>query len=523
MWRQLEVATGFTIPRGEEGGDMIVRCPITDLDGRSYQEWLIRLPVKLHGWGFRSLRETCGPAYLGALETAIPFMAARDMICPQMAAVWGGEESWAEGAADETRYRVLLQSGCQEGEELRRVWESLESRAREAAGWLDREVEEVFTSGIEAVGGGCVSGGTRGRIMEASEKTNSLVLSRALELHRPQKARHVWAWRQRDKLTTAWLLAIPGAESRLTNAEFSEAAAANLCLPSPACAGRVGEVIRGRVTIDKYGDNIQATSLPGDHWRKRHDAIKILLYRMCLWAGLPVVMEVFNLFSRYIPQEGLARINSGRKKQGMIPDLKIVLSVGGQLRPVLHEIKVISCSRSRYRPSWPERAVFKRAEVIHQEYVEKARSADQLYGGVAPGTQGPVERKLLTFDQVQGVVFGNFGEGSEAVHRLVDALATSRVRVAGPQRGRKGIRSEEGERSVVVGQIRRKLSLAAIKAQCSSLLGRLESLGPGSSAAAGRRREALGLARKWDRELEEYNRSVLQGRNVLRKGFGKVD
>jgi hypothetical protein len=39
---------------------------------------------------------------------------------------------------------------------------------------------------------------------------------------------------------------------------------------------------------------------------------------------------------------------------------------------------------------------------------------------------------------VQGLVFGNFGEVSEATHKLLDAVATSRVRVAGPQTGRRG-------------------------------------------------------------------------------------
>ena len=55
----------------------------------------------------------------------------------------------------------------------------------------------------------------------------------------------------------------------MSNAEFSEAAAANLCLPSPACVGRVGEMIKGRSKIDAYGDNIQSAALPGDHWRKK--------------------------------------------------------------------------------------------------------------------------------------------------------------------------------------------------------------------------------------------------------------
>ena len=74
---------------------------------------------------------------------------------------------------------------------------------------------------------------------------------------------------------------------------------------------------------------------------------------------------------------------------------------------------------------------------------------------------GGVERKLLTFPEVVGFVFGNFGETSEATHRLVDMLATSRARVADPQaRGRRGqTLSEEGVRAIAVGYIRRKISI----------------------------------------------------------------
>jgi len=49
-----------------------------------------------------------------------------------------------------------------------------------------------------------------------------------------------------------------------------------------------------------------------------------------------------------------------------------------------------------------------------------------------------VEAKLLTYERVQGLVFGAFGEGSEPLHRLIDHLADSRVSVARPQRGKHG-------------------------------------------------------------------------------------
>ena len=171
-----------------------------------------------------------------------------------------------------------------------------------------------------------------------------------------------------------------------------------------------------------------------------------------------------------------------------------------------------------------DRAVDKRAGQLHREYQEKARKTDRDFGGVEEGRVGPVENKLLSFPTVQGMVFGSFGEASEGVHSLVEALATSRVRVAGPQRGRKGlIRTEEGEKSIAVSYIRRTLSLAAIRAQSHSLLGRLEGLGRGVTAAMGRRKEALELERVWLRERKATALSLKNGFNILRRGFAKLD
>ena len=126
----------------------------------------------------------------------------------------------------------------------------------------------------------------------------------------------------------------------------------------------------------------------------------------------------------------------------------------------------------------------KRAAQLHEEYVGKARGADQQHG--QPGQIGRVESMLLSFPEVEGIVFVNWGEASEATHKLVDALATSRARVAEPQTSRRGDRlTEEGVRALAVGYIRRRLSVAAVKAQGFSLLGRVEGLGPGAGQLQG--------------------------------------
>ena len=113
-----------------------------------------------------------------------------------------------------------------------------------------------------------------------------------------------------------------------------------------------------------------------------------------------------------------------------------------------------------------------------------AREADRQHNGTPANTIGPVERKLVELGEVRGIVGGNFGEVSEQTHTLLAALATSRVRVAGVTRGRRGLwRTEEGERSLAIAALRRRLGVLTVRCQSLSLLGRLEVLGPGAAEA----------------------------------------
>ena len=164
----------------------------------------------------------------------------------------------------------------------------------------------------------------------------------------------------------------------LTSAEFSEAAAAALCLPSPACVEKLGQVIRGRQVVNLFGEAVQSTITTGDHYRKRHDAYKMRLFQMCQWAGLEAEVEVFNLFAGSILQEGLSRMERGRKVQSIVPDMRISIPEEGNFVPRLHELKIISSSKTRYTPhrqgQEATRAVDKRASELNGEYIKKART-----------------------------------------------------------------------------------------------------------------------------------------------------
>ena len=122
---------------------------------------------------------------------------------------------------------------------MRQAWQQITVEGQQAASLLGEELPQFLATPLSGLGEGSVSGATRGRIVEAIENLRAMVLAKTLQDVRPQKTRAAWAWRQRDRVACAWLLAMPGQGTSLSNAEFSEAAASNLCLPSPACRGRV--------------------------------------------------------------------------------------------------------------------------------------------------------------------------------------------------------------------------------------------------------------------------------------------
>ena len=100
---------------------------------------------------------------------------------------------------------------------------------------------------------GCVTGATRKLVVEQLEKMWGKVLRSSLDQHADRRVRPVMSWSQRDKLSSAWLLALPAGDTCLSSPVFAEAAAALLCLPSPACADRIGCEV-GKRRVDKYGD-----------------------------------------------------------------------------------------------------------------------------------------------------------------------------------------------------------------------------------------------------------------------------
>ena len=126
---------------------------------------------------------------------------------------------------------------------------------------------------------------------------------------------------------------------------------------------------------------------------------------------------------------------------------------------------------------------------------------DREHVGTQEGQVGPVESKLVGFGRLRGLVFGAWGEASAGVHALVEELAERRAgSMAGGSHGRRSkVKCPLGAKGVAVGQLRRALSVVAVRAQARLLLDRVCWVGKGAAQAAKRR-----AAAEW--EVEQFDR-----------------
>ena len=303
LWDLLQHATKLHIPRVEEGlgVECVLQVPgVVSLEGRSFQRWLVNQPVKQGGLGLRSLAETSPAAFIGGVEMSLPHFVGEEGICPLLEEQVGR----VEGV---NRWGTFLVAGSRTSCEFDQAWNSIRLEAEQCCTFLQKELEGELAARTAAAGQGKVDGSTRRLVVQQREGLRHEVLALALQRHRDREARPVFVFQNFDKLSGAWLLALPGRDTGLSSQVFTEAMAAHLCLPSPAVAagGWVGRTtVRGGVVIDKFGDAIMnCKHLPGDTWRARHDTGKLAIVDECLHSGLVHDCEVYRIFADLIPAQ----------------------------------------------------------------------------------------------------------------------------------------------------------------------------------------------------------------------------
>ena len=182
-------------------------------------------------------------------------------------------------------------------------------------------IPEVVQGEAEGVDKGREDGSTRGLIVRLRQEWRFKALNKAISEHREQSRRRIYSWKERDKLTSAFLLANPGPGTELSSQVFAEVAATYLCLPSRICKDRVGEKI-GKSTVDRHGERVILEALPGGHWTERHDTLAKEVSALCNYAGIVSEREPFGLFGYLVPQSALSRLQSS---QVLRPDHRMEL------------------------------------------------------------------------------------------------------------------------------------------------------------------------------------------------------
>ena len=255
LWNLLEHATKLHIPKGGEGlgVECVLQVPgIAFLQGRSFQRSLIHQPVKLGGLGLRSLVETSPAAFVGGVEMALPHFTGEEGICSLLEEEVGRIEGL-------NRWTTFLTANSRTAQEFARSWSTIKQEAEECCTFLGRELEGELAATTVAAGADRTGGSTRRLIVQQREGLRHEVLTLGLQRHADRQARPVTVFQNFDKLSGAWLLALPGPETGLSSKVFSEAMAAHLCLPSPALVsgGWVGKnTVRGGAVIDEFGDAV---------------------------------------------------------------------------------------------------------------------------------------------------------------------------------------------------------------------------------------------------------------------------
>ena len=153
--------------------------------------------------------------------------------------------------------------------------------------------------------------------------------------HHDQRARGISSWKERDKLSTSFLLSTPGPHSSLPSMVFREALATLLSMPSRVCLDRLGETV-GKTKVDMYGERIVLENLPGGHWTDMHNSVQQELASLCQYTGVPAEVEPYGLFAHLLPQQALHRLQQERRHQVLRPDLQLeVPPVTAKAAPVV--------------------------------------------------------------------------------------------------------------------------------------------------------------------------------------------
>ena len=517
LWSMLEKAAGQKIPRSNLGlgFECMLDIQVESMRNLSFQELFIRTPIKLRGFGLRSLVQSIPAAFVGGVERSVVAFPGEGGVCRKLEHLLGGGEEGAQW------WRHLQDSNVRTGREYRECWEFLQREAEQCAGFLGKDLTGVLAAGADIAAELGEGGSSRQQITEQREELREGVLREALLRHPDQTARPTIAYPQLDKLSTAWKLGLPGPTSGLTSPVFKEVMAMHLFLPSLACREVVGKRVGGArgPVAGMFGDEIMcANTLPGDSWRWRHDEVKLCLMNICRDSKIRADAEVFGLFRDLIPPELVEQggeLQYSRQRVGLTPDFLLRIPTQDGVTDRLGELKCISAGVTRYPMGRTEKQADRRGRELPGSYRRPLERLDQRYRGTAPGETGALVARLQGYGDLMCLVAGAWGDCSTDLHSLVQICAESRVEHLCRSTGRPEL---EGQLSVITSQYRRLLSSCIVRAQAQCLISRVGVIAPQAREAAQRREVAGRMERALREERRAQWMASLRGPGWARRG-----
>ena len=165
---------------------------------------------------------------------------------------------------------------------------------------------------------GCHSGVSNNRIIEARESLLAEMVEKGLSQHPDQSSMAIKAWKNRDKLSTAFLLELPGPHNQWSSAEWGEALCLVLSLPPNCCRDpqKLGQPIGNR-HVDLWGAEVMCATLPGGSWTCRHDRVKCAISSLAVYCGVIIVCEPYAVFSAHLPQRPLHHLQGHQARQAL--------------------------------------------------------------------------------------------------------------------------------------------------------------------------------------------------------------
>ena len=132
-----------------------------------------------------------------------------------------------------------------------------------ASHYLDESMSGFLSTPVSQFGSQSVDGSCRQLAMNQLDALSFRVLREAMLRHgNPKSASLIW---QFDKLSQAWLGALPGPLTSIPGQEFQQSMAWRLDLPSPACSSIVGQRVgKEGAVVDSFGRSVMCAQSPFD-------------------------------------------------------------------------------------------------------------------------------------------------------------------------------------------------------------------------------------------------------------------